>query len=287
MQNDLFKRSTSTSSRRTIFSEGPIRVVQNEAEQSQRLGSDFPFKIYVGEQEIDATRNKTKALAKGKRYARKLPKVGDWYKTPTTQYGKAAQKVIAQISGLENSHVVIETHAPGRTDHRSKYTIPLALLLIEGSKMRNPPRKRAINDASLPLSNPPAPKPTPKPGRIGGLFDDVFNQPGDIAGDVGWPVEELLGEPAGMHSDLLKPTDGLEPQAAFTFRFARAWMVKTDASGPEEAAKIGRRARRNLIGKRSLTAAQPYLHDRDLYVAYPGGYVHLPASPRINRRTHG
>jgi SAM-dependent methyltransferase len=119
-----------------------------------------------------------------------------------------------------------------------------------------------------------------RPGRMrpnsGGLFDDAFGdveEPQELP--VGWDVESNLHEYPSMQSDLLKPTAGIEPQAAFLFTKARAWMVKTDAAGPKEAEKIGRRARRNLIGKRSLNASQPYLHALDLYVAYPGGHVLL------------
>ena len=54
-------------------------------------------------------------------------------------------------------------------------------------------------------------------------------------------------------------------------------------SSSDAAENVARRAHKNLVAKRSLTAAEPYLHHLKLYVAYPGGYVTHPGLPDRGR----
>jgi hypothetical protein len=101
-------------------------------------------------------------------------------------------------------------------------------------------------------------------------------------GEAGRDVEKELGEYPSMldASRLLKPTvlrDVEQPPAVYFFQRGYAWMLKTHDQASAE--KVARRAHKNLVGKRSLVASDPYLHHRKLFVAYPGGYVTHPGLP--------
>ncbi|MFA5053123.1 MAG: hypothetical protein WC565_03630 [Parcubacteria group bacterium] len=90
-------------------------------------------------------------------------------------------------------------------------------------------------------------------------------------------VIRLLGE----EPTILSPSRVLKPafvaklpdqwNAVHYFQKRRAWMLLSDSRGSAE--KLAASAFKNLIAKRSLTASDPFLHDKTLYVAYPDGYV--------------
>ena len=98
-------------------------------------------------------------------------------------------------------------------------------------------------------------------------------------------VDSVMGRP-GAHlsaSDYLKQSgvDALlgARLVLYTDPPNRAWMVEVDADAPEQAAKLGQRVRRNLIGKRSLSSWQHFVHEWPLFVVYDKGYVRLQAPP--------
>lgn len=102
---------------------------------------------------------------------------------------------------------------------------------------------------------------------------------------IGLDVEKLLGEtPMSLAAERLLTPAGLRgvlQGTVFFFRKKQSWMLRT----PDEqtARQVARRAHKNLVGKRSLTASDPFLHHLTLYVAYPGGYVKVDGPPEKAR----
>lgn len=91
-------------------------------------------------------------------------------------------------------------------------------------------------------------------------------------------LEDHLGGELAEHLDAtryVKPEGlkGLAEARLLRFRRARSWAVIADTKSVVEALKIGARVRRNLVGKRSLTAADHFFHDLDLFVIYDGGFT--------------
>lgn len=105
---------------------------------------------------------------------------------------------------------------------------------------------------------------------------------------VGDDVRRELGEePTMLDASRLVTPPGLrgvdEPAAVYYFQRARAWMLKTSDEGA--ARRVAAQAHKKLVGKRSLTASDPFLHHMPLYVAYPGGYVKAAGLPEKKRET--
>lgn len=69
------------------------------------------------------------------------------------------------------------------------------------------------------------------------------------------------------------------------FNRTKLWMVRVDADTAEEAEAMGRKLQRELASKRSLTAADPYLHHVPLVVLYGDDQsVELPGLEESARR---
>lgn len=98
---------------------------------------------------------------------------------------------------------------------------------------------------------------------------------------------ELQEEHSMLDASRLLTPAGLQgvdvPEAVYYFPRTRAWMLKT--SDENTARRVAERAHKKLIGKPSLTAADPFLHHIPLYVAYPGGYVKVAGLPEKVRET--
>jgi len=91
-------------------------------------------------------------------------------------------------------------------------------------------------------------------------------------------VENSLGEMPQLldASRLLKSTSGIQDGAIRYFRRSHAWMVVVDATTADSATTIGQRVQRSLVGKRNLTAADPFMHDKRLFIVYDHGSIELP-----------
>lgn len=97
--------------------------------------------------------------------------------------------------------------------------------------------------------------------------------------------QELREEPSLLDATrLLAPAivQDIEPKGVYYFPRNRAWMLQTDEHSAE---RVARRAHGGLVGKKSLTAADPYLHHLTLYVAHPGGYIKVEGPPEKARDT--
>jgi len=92
-------------------------------------------------------------------------------------------------------------------------------------------------------------------------------------------LEAQLGEmPSLLDAEqLVKPAGvaALARPAIYAFQRNRVWLVEVNATTAQQAATLGERVRRNLVSKRALTAADPFLHDLPLFVSYRGGVVKL------------
>jgi hypothetical protein len=74
-------------------------------------------------------------------------------------------------------------------------------------------------------------------------------------------------KPAGLR--LLSPPGMM----LYYFRKSRSWAVEVPVATEAEAERLAVRIRGQLVGKRSLTASDPFLHDRPLFVIYQHGIV--------------
>jgi hypothetical protein len=96
-------------------------------------------------------------------------------------------------------------------------------------------------------------------------------------------VEKKIGEMGSLVSaqPLLKPAGiSLLKQPGVTYyRHKRAWMIEVDADTEQEAKRKGQRVQQNLVGKRSLSSSDPYLHQLPLYVIFNTGWVVLEGIP--------
>lgn len=92
-------------------------------------------------------------------------------------------------------------------------------------------------------------------------------------------LENQLGEMGQMldATRLVKPAGlrGLVQSVIYQFRRNAAWLVQADTTDADKAIEIGKRVRKNLISKRALTAADPFFHDKTLYVEYGDNTVDL------------
>lgn len=72
---------------------------------------------------------------------------------------------------------------------------------------------------------------------------------------------------------LLKPrTLGvIEGDVVYYYRRSRAWEIRVRDKATAE--KVVTKAQADLIPKSKLEASDPYLHQLELYVSYPGGFV--------------
>jgi hypothetical protein len=120
------------------------------------------------------------------------------------------------------------------------------------------------------------------------MFDNLFPS-ASTANDPRRQVENLLGEIPEMRdaTRFVKPAGlrYLSPPAIYFFKRARAWMIDEHDMDEEEAESIGLRVQRNLVGKKSLTAADPYLAPLRLFVVFNGGYIELPGEAEKARDT--
>ena len=93
-------------------------------------------------------------------------------------------------------------------------------------------------------------------------------------------LEDRLGEYAEMidASRLIKPSGRrglLSPDVIYRFRRSGAWLVQADTDDADKAIEIGKRVRKNLVSKRALMAADPFFHDKTLYVEYGDNTIDL------------
>jgi len=84
---------------------------------------------------------------------------------------------------------------------------------------------------------------------------------------------------------LLKPRTlaAIDPQVVFYYQRSRAWELRT--SSESIAQKVVAKAQADLIPKTKLTASDPYLHQLELYVSYPGGFVQAGGLAEKKRET--
>jgi len=75
---------------------------------------------------------------------------------------------------------------------------------------------------------------------------------------------------------LLKSPELVSDGRILSYRRGRTWAVRVIASSQDKAAALGRRIQKSLVGKRSLTASDPFFHDKRLVVIYDDGWVELP-----------
>lgn len=114
---------------------------------------------------------------------------------------------------------------------------------------------------------------SPKKGRAEPLTGfDLFEVDDTDAGPS--PLDELqkrLGESPNAYAGdrLLKPEvhDLLSSHVVYHFVRSRAWAVIVKPGVDHE--KASKKLFRGLVGKRSLSAAYPFLHDMTLYVLDP------------------
>jgi hypothetical protein len=92
---------------------------------------------------------------------------------------------------------------------------------------------------------------------------------------------KLGGHPEALAAPgLLKPAGAsLVAENRLYYWRNKAWLIQVDAKGKNEAAAKGKRVQKNLAGKRSLRASDPYLHHIPLYVVFNEGWVALPGIP--------
>ena len=112
----------------------------------------------------------------------------------------------------------------------------------------------------------------------GKIFGGRTPNPGDVRQELG--EEPMLLDATRLLSPAV--VRDIEPKGVFFFQRNRAWMLRTDEHLAE---RVARSAHKGLVGKRSLTAADPFLHHRTLYVAYPGGYIKVEGPPEKARDT--
>jgi hypothetical protein len=74
-----------------------------------------------------------------------------------------------------------------------------------------------------------------------------------------------------------------QPPAVYHFVRNQVWVLKT--VDERTAALVAAKAHKGLIGKRSLTASDPFFHHKTLYVAYPGGHIKVEGPPEKARET--
>lgn len=77
----------------------------------------------------------------------------------------------------------------------------------------------------------------------------------------------------------------VEPSLLYWNR--RAWSVQVDAPNKAAAERLGRTIQKNLLPKKSLTSADPYLYELPLFVRFDGGFVEVPGIAPTARKTPG
>lgn len=103
-------------------------------------------------------------------------------------------------------------------------------------------------------------------------------------------IAKLKEEPQALdptrllkHPDLVPPEPSGRPRPLFFFPRNKTWMVWSPATTAAAAEKLGKRLQRDLIGKRLLTASDPYLHDAPLLVLYGSTFVEISPPTKKTR----
>ena len=93
-------------------------------------------------------------------------------------------------------------------------------------------------------------------------IDKRFNSPGQIL----------------AASTYIKPEAMQGVDDGIVYWRGMVWAIQTDAKTKEEALRIGKRVQRNLVGVRSLSVSDPYVHTLPMFVLYENGSVEMPAA---------
>lgn len=127
------KARSKSSGGKSIFAEQGVEV---RLSPTPRLfGLDYL--VFFHDMEIDSYKTASLARRAAKRYVKKLPKKGDFYKTPTSRYGKHGSKRIAKVEAVQGGgEVRLTIHKPGFVEHGAAFSMPASLLLLEASKLR-------------------------------------------------------------------------------------------------------------------------------------------------------